>query len=95
MRCVPRLRTNCTTQMCLVSGCPVHTPGRFSGMPSDHKIFYDREDFVHAKHIQDSLEILGNDVAKFDSWVLNLKNLLEFWDFLNILGIQLLQVSLC
>ena len=46
--------------------------------------------------------ISGNDVAKFDFRVPNFLNLLEFEDFLDILGIQmlrgpylLLQVSLC
>ena len=34
-------------------------------------------------------------MAKFDILVLNLLNLLEFRDFLNILGIPLPQVSLC
>ena len=41
-----------------------------------------------------SLVIYGKDVAKFDFWVLNLLNNLELWDFLNILGVQLLQVPL-
>ena len=36
--------------------------------------------------------IYGNDVVKFDFWYLNL---LELGDFLNILGVQLPQVSLC
>ena len=33
--CFPRLWTNCTAQMCIVSGCPVNTPRRFSGILSD------------------------------------------------------------
>ena len=40
---------------------------------------YDREDFLHVINTLDFLVL----------------NLLEFWDFLNILGIQLLQVLLC
>ena len=52
----------------------------------------DREDFLLVRY---SLVIFGNDVAKFDCWVLILLNLMEFRDVLNIIGIQLPQVSLC
>ena len=34
VRCVPRLWTDCTAQVCVVSGCPVYNPRRFSGIVS-------------------------------------------------------------
>ena len=64
--------------------------------------FFDRVTFIRSRRLSPCeaycLVIFWNDVAKFDFWVLDLLNLLEFWICFNILGVQsspLPQVSLC
>ena len=67
--------------------------------PSCHPSVSNHKSFLRSRRLSPcevhSLVIYGNDVAKFDIWVLNLLNLLELRDFLKILGVQLAQASLC